>query len=187
MRTVTYSMTMSLDGYITDPDGAIDWSAPSDELFQYSIDECRTTGVHLMGRMLYETMRYWEDPANAEHFGPMEHEWASLWNPLPKVVFSRTLTSVEGAARLATRELADEIAALRAEDASGDIAIGGADLAHQAADLDLIDEYRIRVAPVLLGGGIPYFAHHAQKVPLELLETRRFPGGVTLLRYAVRR
>lgn len=187
MRKVTYSMTMSLDGYITDPDGGIDWSVPSDELFQYSIDECRTTGVHLMGRRLYETMCYWEDPANAANFDAREQEWASLWNPLPKVVFSHSLDEVHGAARLATHELDDEIAVLRAQDEPGDIAIGGADLAHQAADLGLIDEYRIRVAPVLLGGGTTYFAHHAQRVPLELVETRAFPGGVTLLRYTVRR
>lgn len=185
-RRVTFSMSMSLDGYVTGPDGGIDWSVPSDELFQSSIDECRGIGVHLMGRRLYETMRYWDDPEQTPHFDEKEREWASLWNPLPKVVFSRTLTHVDASARLATRSLAEEIEHLRGADEPGDIAIGGATLAHQAAALGLIDEYLIRVCPVLLGGGTSFFAHDQQRAQLELLETRSFPGGVLFLRYGVR-
>ena len=186
MHNVTFSMSMSLDGYITDPNGEINWTAPSEEVFRLSLDEIRHVGVHLMGRRLYETMRYWEDPEQQPHFDALEQEWASLWNPLPKVVFSRTLTEVQGAARLAVGSLSDEIERLRAEPGEGDIAVGGADLATQAADLGLIDEYLIRVHPVLLGGGSPFFAQHAQRVPLSLIESRPLVGGVLYLRYSTR-
>ncbi len=155
MRRVTYSMSISADGYIVGPDGDFDWGI-SDEVFRFWIDEIREVGVHLLGRRLYETMLYWET-ADQTSLDDAELEWAALWNPLPKVVFSTTLSAVEGNARLASGGLAEEIERLRAEPEEGDIAIGGATLAAEAAALGLIDEYRVLVYPVLVGGGIPYF------------------------------
>jgi dihydrofolate reductase len=138
-----------------------------------------------MGRRLYETMLYWENPEENLSFDDAGREWAALWNPLPKVVFSRTLTEVQGNARLASGGLAEEIERLRAEPGEGEIAIGGADLAVQAADLGLIDEYRPRVHPVLLGGGIPLFSRAERRVNLELLESRTFNSKVVCCRYRV--
>lgn len=132
------------------------------------------------GRMLY-----WETAVQDPSLGDAEREWAGLWNPLPKVVFSRTLTAVEGNARLASGGLAEEIGRLREEPGEGDIAIGGAVLAAEAAELGLIDEYRARVCPVLLGGGAPYFARNERRVDLELVETRTFASGVVFLRHRV--
>lgn len=185
MRKVTYSLGMSLDGYIVGPDGGFDWPGFSLEIFKHSIDEVKDVGVHLMGRKLYETMLYWEEPENAAAFDETEREWVGLWNPLPKVVFSRTLSEVRGNARLATGTLADEIARLRDEPGEGSIGIGGATLAAQAAERGLIDEYLIRVFPVLVGGGIPFFAHDKQLVNLKLLETHTFDEGVVFLHYEV--
>ena len=186
MRCVTFAMGASLDGYIVGPDGTFDWTAPDPDVFRFWIDEIKGVGVHLMGRRLYETMLYWEtaDPAT---FDAAEVEWAGLWNPLPKVVFSRTLAAVQGNARLASGGLAEEIERLRAEPGDAEIAIGGATLAAEAAGLDLIDEYRVMVYPVLVGGGIPYFARQERLVHLELLETRTFGSGVAYLRYRVTR
>jgi dihydrofolate reductase len=187
MRKVTYSMSSTLDGYITGPDGGIDWSVPDPAVFALSMEEIRGVGVHLMGRLLYETMLYWEtaDPAT---FDEAEREWADLWNPLPKVVFSRTLDEVHGSgARLASGGLTAEIERLRAENDEGDIAIGGATLAAQAADLDLIDEYLVRVHPVLVGGGTPFHARGIPQIDLELVETRTFDSGVVFLRHRVKR
>ena len=157
MRSVTYSMGISLDGYIVGPDGGFDWTALDPAVFRFWIDEIREVGVHLMGRRLYETMLYWETADQDPSLGDAELEWAALWKPLPKVVFSSTLSAVQGHARLASGGLAAEIERLRAEPGEGDIAIGGATLAVEAAALDLIDEYRVMVYPVLVGGGIPYF------------------------------
>ncbi len=187
MRSVTYSMGVSLDGYITGPDGEIVPAAPDEEVFRFVIDEIRHVGVHLLGRKLYETMLYWE---TADHDPPLdqtEREWAALWKPLPKVVFSTTLSAVQGNARLASGGLAEEIERLRAEPAEGNIAIGGATLAAEAAALDLIDEYRVRVYPVLVGGGTPFFPQRERRVDLELVETRTFSSPVVYLRYRVAR
>src|SRR3954452_2076812 len=114
-------------------------------------------------------------------------EWAALWKPLPKVVFSTTLSAVQGNARLATGGIAEEIERLRAEPEEGNIAIGGATLAAEAAALGLIDEYRARVYPVLVGGGIPFFPRKEERADLELVETRTFPTGVVFLHHRVRR
>jgi dihydrofolate reductase len=185
VRSVTYSMGVSLDGYIVGPDGGFAWTAPDKEVFRFWIDEIRGVGVHLLGRRLYETMLYWETAGQDRPLDAAELEWAGLWNPLPKVVFSTTLAAVQGKARLAAGGLADEIARLRAEPAETEIAIGGATLAAEAAALDLIDEYRVVVYPVLVGGGIRYFPQAERRVDLELVETRTFNSRVVYLRYRV--
>ncbi len=187
MRSVTYSMNVSLDGYIVGPDGEFDWSGPNEEVFRFWIDEIRGVGVHLMGRRLYETMLYWETADQERSLDEAELEWAALWNPLPKVVFSTTLSAVRGNARRASGGVAEEIERLRAEPGEGEIAIGGATLAAEAAALGLIDEYRTMVYPVLVGGGIPFFPQRERRVDLELLETRTFSSRFVYLRYRVAR
>jgi dihydrofolate reductase len=185
MRSVTYSMGVSRDGYIAGPQGDFGWTEPDEEVFRFVTDEVRGVGVQLLGRRLYETMLYWETADQDRSLDEAELEWAALWKPLPKVVFSTTLSAVQGNARLASRGLAEEIERLRAGPGEGDIAIGGAALAAEAAALDLIDEYRTRVYPVLVGGGIPYFPQGARRVDLELVETRTFRSNVVYLRYRV--
>ncbi|QKW17858.1 dihydrofolate reductase family protein [Kitasatospora sp. NA04385] len=184
MRSVTYSMSTSLDGYVTGPDGGIDWGLPDEETFRLATDEVRAAGVHLLGRRLYEAMLCWEDADWDPGLSFPTDEFAALWRALPKVVFSTTLTEVRGNARLAAGGLAEEIARLRAEPGGGDIAIGGATLVAAAAAADLVDEYRVRVHPVLLGGGLPFFARHGRRVALELVEAR--PVGPRVLHYRYR-
>ena len=93
MRSVTYSMGVSLDGFIVGPDGGFDWTAPDEEVFRFWIDEIREVGVHLLGRRLYETMLYWEIADQDASLDDAELEWAALWKPLPKVVFSATFSA----------------------------------------------------------------------------------------------
>jgi dihydrofolate reductase len=187
MRNVTYSMSVSLDGYIVGPDGEFDWTAPDEEVFRFVTDEIRRVGVYLLGRQLYETMLYWETADQDPSLEDSMLEWAGLWKPLPKVVFSTTLSAVQGSARLAPGGLTEEIERLRSEPGEGDIAIGGATLAAEAAALDLIDEYRVRVYPLLVGGGTPFFPRCERRVDLELVETRTFGSKVVYLRYRVAR
>src|SRR5271154_3310131 len=125
MRSVTYSMGVSLDGYIPGPHGEFDWTEPDEEVFRFVTDEIRRVGVHLLGRRLYETMLYWETADQDATLDDSMLEWAAIWNPLPKVVFSTTLTTVQGIAQLASAGLAEEIERWRAEPGDGDIAIGG--------------------------------------------------------------
>ncbi|MFH8729103.1 dihydrofolate reductase family protein [Streptomyces termitum] len=185
MRRVTYSMNTSLDGYIVGPDGRFDWTAPDEEVFRFTTDEVRQLGVYLLGRRLYETMLYWETVEQHPSLGFSTREWAALWRSLPKVVFSTTLSAVEGNARLASGSLSEEIGRLRAGPGTGDIAIGGAELAAEAASAGLIDEYRTKVHPVLVGGGVPFFPRDERRVDLALVETRVFASSIVHLRYRV--
>jgi dihydrofolate reductase len=187
MRTVTYSMAVSLDGYIVGPDGSFDWMPPDKEVFSLATDEVRNVAVHLLGRRLYETMLYWETADQNPSLDYSTLEFAAIWRALPKVVFSTTLSAVQGNARLASGGLEEEIERLRAEGVEGDIAIGGATLATEAAALGLIDEYRIRVLPVLVGGGRPFFPQREERVNLELIESRTLNSRVVYLRYRVAR
>ena len=183
MRKVTYSMGVSLDGYIYGPDGSFDWSVPDEDVYRNYVDELRRLDVHLMGRRLYEAMTYWDTATGLEG---VEAEWAALWLELPKVVFSRTLTEVHGSnVSLASGSVAEEIARWRAKPGDGEIAIGGAELAAEAGALGLIDEYRAMVHPVIVGGGQPFFPQGEPSVTLELVENREFASGVVLLRYRV--
>jgi len=187
VRQVVVSMSASMDGFTKGPDGRFDWSAPDPEVFDLATEEVRGLSAHLLGRHLYETMRYWEDPEVTATLDGAEREFARIWNALPKIVFSRTLTAVEGSYRLATGGLAEEVERLRAEAAEGDIAVGGPTLAADAAALGLVEEYRTRVYPVLVGGGSPLFPQAGRRTDLELLESRPVgAGGVLYLRHRVR-
>ena len=181
MRTLIYSMTVSLDGYIAGPDGALDWSMPDEELFRFHTQRVRETGVQLLGRRLYETMLYWET-AEEGSLAADQAEFARLWKALPKIVFSATLESVAGNTRLATEEVGEAVRGLK-EQPGKDIAVGGAGLAGACMALDLIDEWRLFVAPVLLGGGTPCFPARDERTALELVETQTFASRVVYLRY----
>ena len=179
-------MGVSLDGRIAGPQDEGDWTVPDAELHRFHNEQTRELGAHLLGRKLYEVMRYWDtpeatDPGQPEH----EIEFARLWRDLPKVVFTHTLKSVEGKARIAERDPGEELAVLR-EQSDRDLAVGGAGLAATFMKLDLIDEYRLFVSPVVLGGGTPFFAEVNRRIDLELVETRTFGSRVVYLRYARR-
>ena len=177
-------MTVSLDGFIAGPEGEIDWGAPDEELHRFHNDRTRELGGHLCGRRLYEVMRFWETADQNPAARDYELEFARIWKDLPKVVFSTTLESVEGNARL-VRENAAEVVARMKEQPGKDLAVGGATLASTLMKQGLIDECRLFVRPVVLGGGTPYFPAVAERIDLELLETREFGSRVVYLRYGV--
>jgi dihydrofolate reductase len=181
---IIHSMGMSLDGYIAGPDGDFSWGAPGQELHRVHNERVRELGAHFLGRRLYETMLPWEtDPALAAS-GEAEHEFAEIWNPLPKVVFSTTLDRVEGNARLATGTIEEEVARLREELGDDvDIGVGGAGLAAAFMERGLVDEFQLFAYPVVLGGGTPFFPAAGRRVDLELLETRTLVDRVAYLRY----
>jgi dihydrofolate reductase len=182
VRRVIYSMGVSLDGFIAGPGGEIDWSAPDDELHRFHNEQTRELGAHLCGRRLYEEMLYWETADQDPSAGDTELEFARIWQSLPKIVFSTTLEAVEGNARLARNGPAEEVAELKVQPGK-DLAVGGAGLASTFTELGLIDEYRVFVSPVVLGGGTPYFPALKEKIDLELVETRTFGSRVVYLSY----
>jgi dihydrofolate reductase len=176
-----YSMGVSVDGFITDRDGGFGWTVPNDELFSFHTARVRELGGYLLGRRLYETMLVWEtDPSLRET--ELQAAFAEVWCALPKVVFSRTLDSVQGNARLAEASVAEEVAAaLGATDK--DVEIGGAGLAAQAIELGLVDELRMFRYPVVIGGGTPFLPPVTDDIALDLIETRTFGSRVIYERY----
>jgi dihydrofolate reductase len=176
-----YSMSVSVDGFIADREGAFAWTAPSDELFRFHLEQVRELGGYLLGRRLYETMLVWEtDPSMRDN--ELRAAFADVWCALPKVVFSRTLDSVQGNARLAEASVAEEVAA--ALDASDkDVSIGGAGLAAAAIELGLVDELRMFRYPVVVGGGTPFLPPVTEDVRLDVVETRTFGSRVIYERY----
>jgi dihydrofolate reductase len=182
MRKLIYSMGVSLDGFIAAPDGGIDWGAPDEELHRFHNEQTRELGVHLCGRRLYETMVYWETAEDSPSAPEHVVEFARIWKALPKVVFSKTLAAVQGNARLLGDGVAEEVASLKAQP-GGDLAVGGAALAATCTKLGLIDEYRLFVSPVVLGGGTPYFPALEVGFELELVQTHTFGSRVVYLRY----
>lgn len=182
MRKLIYSMTMSLDGYIAGPGGNIDWSAPDEELHRFHNDQVRELGVHLLGRRLYETMVYWETADQDPSASEVTLDFARIWQALPKVVFSKRLDRVEGNTRLASAGVVEEVARLK-EEPGGDLAVGGAGLASELIERNLIDDYHVFISPILLGGGTPYFPAMERRIELELLETRTFASRVEYLHY----
>jgi dihydrofolate reductase len=182
MRKLIYSMTVSLDGFIADPNGEIDWSVPDEELHRFHNQRVREIGAHLLGRRLYEVMLYWETAEENPAASDYELEFARIWKAIPRIVFSKTLEKVEGNARLARNDVAGEVARLKQEPGK-DLAVGGAGLASSLIDLGLVDEYQVFVSPVVLGGGTPYFPPLEKAINLELIETRTFGSRVVYLRY----
>jgi dihydrofolate reductase len=176
-----YSMSVSVDGFIADRDGAFAWTAPSDELFRFHLEQVRELSGYLLGRRLYETMLVWEtDPTLRDT--EARAAFADVWCAIPKVVFSHTLDSVQGNARLAEASVAEEAAA--ALDATDrDVAIGGAGLAAAAIELGLVDELRMFRNPIVVGGGTPFLPPVTEDVALDLIETRTFDSRVVYERY----
>jgi dihydrofolate reductase len=183
MRKVVYWMTVSLDGFVEARDGTIDWTAPDDELHRFFNACARNVGVFLYGRRSYELMAgFWPTADKSPSAPEPIAEYARIWRRTPKVVFSKTLRRVEHNGRLAGADVRAEVKNLRAN-VNGDLAVCGPTLAATLMELDLIDEYRLFVRPIILGGGKPYFPPLGARVAVKLVETRTFPGGVVLLRY----
>src|ERR1700677_1821192 len=176
-----YSMSVSVDGYIADREGAFGWTVPNEEQFRFHVAQTRELGGYLCGRRLYETMLPWEtDPSMRGD--ELSAAFADVWSAIPKVVFSRTLDTVQGNARLAKASVAEEAAAaLDATDKH--VSIGGAGLAATAIELGLVDELRMFRNPVLVGGGTPFLPPVTKDVPLDLIDTRTFGSRVIYERY----
>lgn len=183
MGNLSYGFNVSVDGYIADAQGSIDWSEPSEELHQYWNDLERATALSFYGRRLYELMSaYWPTADKSPDANPMIADFAHIWCNMPKVVFSRTLESVDWNSRLERGDPVEVVRKLKAE-TDGRLAVAGATLAAPVVQAGLVDEFRIVVAPIAVGGGTPFFPSLPSWISLRLVENRTFPGGAVLLRY----
>ncbi|TIO07998.1 dihydrofolate reductase family protein [Mesorhizobium sp.] len=182
MARIVYAMLMSLDGYIAGPDGSIALPVPEGGLHRHFNDMMRQTSIALCGRRMYEVMRFWDSPDREIGTGDVEVDFAHAWRETPKIVFSTTLREVGPNARLVQGDVEDVARSLKSE-ADGQITVAGADLAAHLARSGLIDEYRLYMHPVVLGGGKPYF-QSGLSLRLKPLGMENLTQGVTLLRYA---
>jgi dihydrofolate reductase len=182
-RKVIYAMMVSLDGYMEGPDRDIDWSFPDEELHQHFNEQESEIDINLYGRGLYENMSSYWPTADLNPSAPqVEIDFARIWKSKPKVVFSKTLEQVEWNSRLVRENIADEIVKLK-EQPGKNLSVGGSGIASTFMKLGLIDEFRLYIHPVVLGGGKPMFQPMNDAVTLRLVEARTFSSGVVLLRY----
>ena len=180
---LVYSAIASLDGYVADREGDFSWSEPDEEVHAFVNELERPVGTYLFGRRLYEVMVAWETMSDPE---PVMRDFASIWRAADKIVYSSTLSEVSSARTVIEREF-DAGAVREMKAASGrDLAVGGPHLAAHAIRAGLVDEYRVFLSPVVVGGGTRWLPDDV-RVDLELLEERRFGNGVVHLRYASRR
>jgi len=186
VRRILWMMSVSIDGFMSDVDGGLEWHVVDEELHRHFNDELRTMGGFVDGRVTYELMaEYWPTADDDPDAPPIVREFAGIWRAMPKIVFSRTLAHADWNTTIVRDLDPDAIARLRAEP-GGDLMVGGAALGASFMRLDLIDEYRLYVHPIVLGRGRPAFHALDAPVPLQLVESRRFGSGVVLLRYARR-
>jgi len=176
-------MSVSLDGFIEGPDRELDWHLVDDELHGHFNEQLGAMGAFLDGRVTYELMAgFWPTADTDPSSTRLMVEFARIWRDMPKIVFSRTLERADWNTTIVRDLVAEEILELKAQP-GGDMVLGGADLAAAFIRLDLIDEYRLYVHPVVIGQGKPLFQLSDAKINLRLAETRAFGNGVVLLRY----
>lgn len=181
MSKLIYIINTSLDGYVEDEAGALDWANP-DGVFEFITELVRPIRTQLYGRRLYETMAHWAAPV--EEYPPEQRDFARIWQTAEKIVFSRTLTDAASGTTRVERDFDPQAIRKLKRESEHDICIGGPELAGHALEADLVDECRLFVHPVILGGGKPAF-RTALRRNLKLLDTRRFNTGVIQLHYRV--
>jgi dihydrofolate reductase len=176
-----YGLSVSLDGFVNTPDGSLDWVQVDEELHSFFNEQGRAISASIYGRRMYELMAgYWPTADQDPSATPAELEWAAIWRDTPKIVFSKSLERVEFNSRLVRGDPVEEVTG-SARKSTHDVA--GPTLAASLIQAGLVDEFRLFVAPVILGAGRPFFPPLEDHIGLRLLETRNFGSGVVYLRY----
>lgn len=182
MAKLIYSAIASLDGYVADKDGNFDWAAPDEDLHTFVNDLERPVGTYLYGRRMYETMLFWETEEKFADEPPVAQDFARIWQGAEKIVYSTTLPAVGSARTRIERRFEPEAVRQMKETAARDITVGGSGLAAQAIRAGLVDECHVFVTPIVVGGGKPWLPDGV-RLPLALVDERRFGNGVVHLHY----
>ena len=181
MAKLIYSAITSLDGYVADKDGNFDWAAPSEEVHAFVNQLERSVGTYLYGRRIYETMVSWEAAHTRPESSPVELDYAGIWQAADKIIYSRTITDVSSARTRIERDFDLDSVRMLKQSTGRDLSVGGAELAAQAIQYGLVDEFHLFVNPVVVGGGTS--ALPDTRLVLELLDEHRFDSGVVHLHY----
>lgn len=182
MRKVIASPFVTLDGFMAGPQGEFDWNEPyfDEEMGSYIRKQFSEIDTIFLGRVTYQMFaQYW--PTQGVKDDPV---FAEKMNSTPKIVFSRTLDKVEWSnSRLVKENITEEVLKLKEQPGKDIVIDGSAGLIHSLTNLGLIDEYRLRVHPVVLGSGLPLFKDIKEKMNLKLVEAKPFQSGVVILHY----
>jgi dihydrofolate reductase len=181
MAKLIYSTLASLDGYVADEGGNFDWAEPDEEVHAVVNDLERQVGTHLYGRRMYEVLVAWETMDLADQ-RPFIRDYAGIWRAADKIVYSTTLQSVSSARTRIERDFDPEAVGQMKASTASDLSVGGPDLAAQAIQAGLVDEFHLFLTPIVVGGGTRALADDV-RVKLELLDERRFGNGVVHLHY----
>ncbi|MEV1128685.1 dihydrofolate reductase family protein [Agromyces sp. NPDC049794] len=182
-RLITSGL-MSLDGYIADSRGDFTWAAPDAAVHAFVNELERSIGTYLYGRRMFEVMRFWEGAHEEPDRLPVEREYTSVWQSADKVVFSTTLDGIGTKRTRLERSFDAEAVRDLVQSSTRDVSISGPGLAAHAFRAGLVDEVRLFLYPVVVGGGTRFLPDDV-RMSLELLEERRFDSGVVFLRYRV--
>jgi dihydrofolate reductase len=180
-----YSAIASLDGYVADEEGSFDWAAPDEEVHTFVNDLERPIGTYLYGRRMYEVMRFWETAHTVPDRPAFIRDFTAIWQAADKVVYSSTLETVSTARTRLERAFDPEAVRRMKSSADRDISVGGPTLAARAIQAGLVDECHLLLVPVVVGGGTRTLPDHV-RLRLELLDERRFEGGMVHLHYRTR-
>jgi dihydrofolate reductase len=183
MATLMYTMLMSLDGYIADTQGKFDWARPDEEVHTLVNQLCSRVGTFLLGRRMYEELSAWETLDRSPQ-PAFIREFAAIWRGADKVVYSRTLSAAPTARTRIERAFTIEAVQKMKAAADRDFFIGGASLAAQALEANLVDVCHFVISPIIVGGGTSAFPD-GQRLSLDLRDERRFGNGMVYLRYGV--
>ncbi len=182
MARLIYSAFTSLDGYVADETGNFEWAELDEELFAFIHERERRVGTYLFGRKVYETMAVWETPEVIPNPTASMLAYVPIWQAAEKIVYSTTLPGVSAAkTRLERKFDADVVRQLKSV-ATRDLAVGGPTLAAHAVRAGLVDEFHLLIAPVIAGGGNPFFPRNI-RAKLELLGERKFSNGLVYVWY----
>jgi dihydrofolate reductase len=185
MAKLIYTAISSLDGYVADAEGNFDWSVPDEEVHRFVNDLERPIGTYLLGRRMYEVMRYWDSAPTDNGEPSAGKEYAKIWQATDKIVYSKSLDRVSAGKTRIEREFQPEAIKHLKATATRDVSVGGPTLAAQALKLGLVDECHLFLSPVVVGGGNPALPDNV-RLGLELLDERRFGNGVVHLHYRVK-
>lgn len=182
MAKLIYSAINSLDGYVADEAGKFDWAEPDEEMHAFVNELERPIGTYLYGRRMYEVMMGWESAHTFANQSPVTQDFAKIWQAADKIVYSATRETV-ASARTRIEQHFDPGAVRQMKARAGrDITVGGPNLAAHAIKAGLVDECRLFVVPIVVGGGTRSLPNNV-RVPFELLDERRFRNGVVYLHY----
>ena len=184
-RKVILLIQMSLDGFVAGPNGETDWITIDEEIFKDSNALANTADIALYGRITFQMMEsYWPSVLTNPNSTTAELEHAIWMEKVKKIVFSTTLEHAEWSnTTLIKDNIGQEISKLKQHAGRNMIIFGSPCLAHSLMELELIDQFRINVNPVVLGEGVPLFTNAAEKIRLKLLHSKRFRSGVVGLLY----